>query len=66
MNKRVNFVVDVNEHVLESVPKEDEWVSRINAAYLSIMVLVLLPHFLGNNLEKEQLVRRDGALGHGG
>ena len=50
MKKRVKFVVEVMDHVLESVPKEEEWVSRISAVYQSMIVLVLLPHSMENNL----------------
>ena len=31
------------DHVLESVPKEEEWVSLFSAVYQSMIVLVLLP-----------------------
>ena len=61
VSKRVEFIEKITDHVLVSVPKEDEWVSLINAAYLSMMVLVLLPHSLDNNLEKEQRVHGDEA-----
>ena len=61
MKKRVKFVVEVMDHVLELVPKEKEWVSRISAVYESMIVLVLLPYSLENNLERGDLARRDGA-----